>query len=99
MVALGKHASTTDRTAGMIDFFFNLLDKDSQQYMADGLARRENMIPAMKIVEILEWMIEEWTGRPFPSASGSTSSPSNGGRKSTRATPRQTSSASALTAS
>jgi hypothetical protein len=99
MLAMGKHASNIDRTAGVVDFFFNLLDEEGQRFMMEGMSRRVNMISPTTMVEILEWMLEEWTGRPFPSPSGSTSSPKNGGRKSTRTTQGQTSSDSVLTGS
>jgi hypothetical protein len=85
LMAMGKHASNTDQAAGVIDFFVNVLDKSSQQYVIDRMMSRDNGIPLEDVIEILEWFIEEWGGRPTQSPSGSTPSRRNGGRKSTRA--------------
>ena len=84
MVAMGKYSSRTDQAAGVIDFFINVLDKPSQQYVVDRMMSRDDMIPLEDITEILEWMVEEWGGRPTQSPSGSTPSRRNGGRKSTQ---------------
>ena len=84
MMALGRHASNTEQFAGVIDFFVNVLDGPSQQYVMDRMASRENVIPMEDIVAMLEWMVEEWGGRPTQSPSGSTPSRRNGGRKSTQ---------------
>ena len=94
VMAMGRHASNTDQFAGVIDFFLNVLDEPSQQYVIKRMMTRTEIIPIEQIVEILEWMIEEWGGRPFQRPSGSTSSPQNGGRKSTGTTRRSTSSRS-----
>jgi hypothetical protein len=83
MMALGRHSAMTEQFAGIIDFFVNVLDGPSQQYVIDRMMSRERMIPLEQIVEILEWMVEEWGGRPTQSPSVSTSSRRNGGRKST----------------
>jgi hypothetical protein len=83
MMAMGRHASNQDQFAGVMDFFINVLDESSQKYVIDRMTTRSNTIPLEKIVEIMEWMVEEWGGRPFPSPSVSTSSRRNGGRKST----------------
>jgi hypothetical protein len=90
MMAMGKHASNTDQAAGVIDFFINVLDKPSRQYVMDRMASRDNRIPIADVIEILEWFIEEWGGRPTQSPSASTSSRRSGGRKSTARTPALT---------
>lgn len=94
MMAMGRHATEADQFAGVVDFFFNVLDETSQAYVSRRMMSREQLIPMEQIVEILQWMIEEWGGRPFQRPSGSTSSQRNGGRKSTGTTRRSTSSAS-----
>ena len=90
MMALGRHTSNTDQFAGIIEFFINVLDPPSQQHILDRMMVRERAIPLEEIVEMMEWMVEEWGGRPFKSPSVSTSSRRNGGRKSTAATPVST---------
>ena len=90
MMAMGRHASTQDQFAGIIDFFIQVLDEDSERYVVNRMMSRTEIIPLEKITEILEWMIEEWGGRPFQKPSDSTSSRRNGGRKSTPRTPALT---------
>ena len=90
VMSLGRHASNMDQAAGIIDFFINVLDEESERYVVQRMMGRQNIIPLSKIVEIMEWLTEEWGGRPFPSASASTSSPPRGGKKSTRRTPALT---------
>jgi hypothetical protein len=90
MMAMGRHASQTDQFAGVIDFFLGVLDEPSQRYVIDRMQTRTNIIPIEEIVEIMEWMVEEWGGRPTRSLSVSTSSRRNGGRKSTPPTPVST---------
>ena len=90
MMAMGRHASSQDSFAGIIDFFISVLDEDSERYVISRMQSRSNIIPLEKITEILEWMIEEWGGRPFQKRSASTSSPPKGGRKSTARTPALT---------
>jgi hypothetical protein len=90
VMSLGRHASNMDQAAGIIDFFINVLDEESERYVVNRMMSRENIIPLSKIVAIMEWMTEEWGGRPFQSPSGSTSSQPKGGKKSTRRTPALT---------
>jgi hypothetical protein len=90
VMSLGRHANNLDRFAGMIDFFIQVLDEDSERYVVDRMMNRDQIIPLEKIVEMLEWMVEEWGGRPFQSSSGSTTSQPKGGKKSTRRTPALT---------
>lgn len=90
MMAMGRHASMTDQFAGVVDFFFNVLDEQSQAYVSSRMMSREDLIPLEKIVEIMEFLTEEWGGRPFQNQSASTPSRRNGGRKSTARTPALT---------
>ena len=90
VMSLGRHTSNLDQFAGVIDFFIQVLDEESERYVVSRMMSRESIIPVTKIVEILNWMVEEWGGRPFQSLSGSTSSPPKGGKKSTRRTPALT---------
>jgi hypothetical protein len=90
MMAMGRHASTNDQFAGVVDFFFNVLDEPSQMYFSSRMMSREDLIPLEKIVEIMEFLTEEWGGRPFQRPSASTSSRRSGGRKSTARTPALT---------
>jgi hypothetical protein len=90
MMVMGRHASNVDQFAGVIDFFIQVLDEPSQRYVIDRMMSRVDIIPMETIVEIMEAMIEEWGGRPFQKASGSTPSRAKGGKKSTVRTPALT---------
>lgn len=99
MASSGRHTSTTDAVAGLVDFFMGLFDEPDQIYMSNRLMQRSDPFGHEMIEEMLEAMIEEWTGRPFKLRSDSAPSPTATGRKSTRRTPASTSSASRSTAS
>lgn len=90
VMSLGRHATNMDQFAGLVDFFIQVLDDNSQRYVIDKMMGRDDIIPMETIVEILEWFVEEWGGRPFRSASDSTSSQRKGGKKSTQRTPALT---------
>lgn len=99
MSANGRHASGSDRVAGVVDFFMGLFDADDQGHLSDRLMDRTDPFGVKKVEEILESMLEEWSGRPTKSSSGSTRSQTSGGRKSTRRTPALISSGSPSTGS
>jgi len=90
MMAMGRHASNTEQYAGILEFFVSVLDDESQRYVLNRMEARGEMISTKTIVEIMEWMVEEWGGRPTRSPSVSTSSRRNGGRKSTALTTAST---------
>jgi len=90
VMAMGRHTTDMDQFAGIIDFFIQVLDEPSQRYVIDRMMSRVDIIPMSEVVEIMEWMIEEWGGRPFQKQSGSTSSPPKGGPKSKQRTPALT---------
>jgi len=91
MSSLSRHTSMNTKIAGCIDFFVEVLDPDSHAYVVGRLLSRENPIPFEKVQEIIEWMSEEWTGRPTQRPSGSTPSQRSGGQRSRRTTSRSTS--------
>lgn len=99
MMAMGRHASSANQFAGVIDFFITVLDEPSQSYVIRRMEARDEIIPLETIVEVMAWFVEEWGGRPIQPLSVSTSSQRNGGRKSTAATRASTSSAKSLTGS
>lgn len=90
MMAMGRYTTQTDQFAGLLDFFIQVLDFESEQYVLNRMSNRETTIPIEVIGDILTWMVEEWGGRPFQKRSGSTSSRPSAGRKSTRRTPALT---------
>lgn len=90
MMAMGRYTTQTDQFAGILDFFIQVLDSESERHVLDRMSQRETTIDMDTIADILTWMIEEWGGRPFQNRSASTSSRRNGGRKSTPRTPALT---------
>jgi len=83
MMALGRHTTETTKIAGAVDFFVSICDQPSYTYLADRLQSRENPIALEEIAEVVQWIIEEWAGRPTPSPSGSTPSHRRDGLNST----------------
>lgn len=86
----GRRASTQDQIAGTVDFFFDLFEKADQARLSARLLDRADTFTTATIGEIMEAMVEEWSGRPTKPSSVSTTSQSNVGRKSTRRTPVST---------
>lgn len=94
MVAMSRYASDREQAAGVIEFFLNLLDDSSREYIVNRMFSREDPLPIETMIDMTEFLVEEWGGRPFQRSSDSTPSRSNGGRKSTPRTQRSTSSRS-----
>lgn len=86
MAAAGRFTSLTDKIAGAIDFFVSVMDEESRDYLVGRLLDRDDDFGMEEVEEILEWLTEEWTGRPTKSSSVSTPQRRNGGRNSTRTT-------------
>lgn len=72
MSAIGRHTSTETRVAGVIDFFVAVMDDDSATYVTDRLLSRSDPLGIDQVQEVMEWMVEEWTGRPTQPLSVST---------------------------
>lgn len=76
-------SSDGERIAAMIDFFMGLLDKDSRRVLSRRLMEREDPFEMETVSDIMDWLMEQWSGRPTTPSSASTRSRVNGGRKST----------------
>jgi hypothetical protein len=81
--AMTAYSKDYEKVAAIINFFVGVLDEKSHQHLVGRLLDRNDTFGADEVNNIMEWLIEEWTARPTQSPSGSTASPSNGGRKST----------------
>jgi hypothetical protein len=99
MAESGRHSTDNDRTAAVINFFMGLFEPDDQAYLANRLLDRDDAFGLGQISEILNAMMEDWSGRPTQPSTGSTPSRSKGGRRSTRPTQQSTLSASPSIAS
>src|SRR5262245_10270535 len=99
LATISRQNSWSQQVAGVINFFVEVLDQDSHAYLVGRLLDRTDPFGIDEVQDIIEWMVEEWTGRPTPSPSGSTPSRQNGGQRSTQPTHRLTSSTHPLTGS
>lgn len=90
MASTGRHSSGEEQIAGIINFFVAVLDDASQTLVINKLLDRKDSFGIKEVEEIMRWMIEEWSGRPTQSSSGSTPSRKPAGRKSTQPTPALT---------
>lgn len=99
MASTGRHSGTQDQIAGIINFFVSVLDADTHQFIVNklldpeddfGLEAPEDNPEAASVQGIMEYLMEEWSGRPTKSSSASSASPKRGGRRSTQSTPQLT---------
>jgi hypothetical protein len=72
MAQLGRHTSETTKVAGIIDFFTSVMDEKSHQYVVTRLLSRDDPMELKQVEEVMEWMVEEWSGRPTKSPNVST---------------------------
>jgi hypothetical protein len=99
MASTGKHSSEQEQVAAFINFFVGVLDDDTHTYIVSKLLNRKDPFGLAEVQEILEYMMEVWSGNPTQSFSASTPSPKPVGRRSTPRTTKSTSSASRSTGS
>lgn len=90
MATTGRHSSQQERIAGLINFFVGVLDEDSHSYIVNRLLDGGDQFGLANVEEILEGLMEDWAGRPTKQSSGSTTSPKDTGRSSTRRTTKST---------
>lgn len=97
MASLGRGSSETDSVAGVINFFVKVLDSSGARYIENRLLdRADTGFELEQVEDIMEWLVEEWSGRPTQPLTVSTQSPPSDGPKSTPPTPESTSSGSLL---
>lgn len=72
MSSIGRHTNIQTQVAGIIDFFVAVMDEQSATYVSDRLLSRADPLGIEQVQEVMEWMVEEWTGRPTPPLSVST---------------------------
>lgn len=89
LATTGRGVSPSERVAGMINFFVNILDDAGADYLIGRLLTppRKDPFGIEQVEEILERLTRAWTGNPTREPSGSQPSPSSDGQKSTAPTP------------
>ena len=96
---MGRRSSMTDKVAGIIDFFTDVLDDESKDYIVGRLLDRHDPFGVADIQPIVNYLVEEWGGRPTVQPTDYLPSRKPGGQSSTRRTSKSTSSGSRRTAS
>jgi hypothetical protein len=64
MARMGRHSSASERVAGVIDFFVEVLDQEGHEYVVSRLLDREDEFGLKDISDIMNYLMEEWGGRP-----------------------------------
>jgi hypothetical protein len=81
---------TTDRISIGVNLFFNLLRDDTDSdYFRARMFDRKDPFGSGEIAEIVQGLIEEWSGDPTQESSDSTPSPPPTGASSTARAPRK----------
>lgn len=83
MATTGRHTSENEQIAGFLNFFVSVLDEDSHAYLVSRLLDRTDPFDLDQVQAISSYLMEEWSGRPTKSSSGSTGSRRSTGRSST----------------
>lgn len=96
---IGRHRSTEERLAAIVDFLVDVLDEESRAYIVGRLMARSDPFGLADIEPIVMWMLQEWGARPTKQPSDFAPSRKTGGQKSTPRTRVSRSSASVQTAS
>jgi hypothetical protein len=64
MARMGRHSSTSDKIAGIIDFFVDILDDEDHQYVVGRLMDRNDPFGIADVTDIMGYLVEEWAARP-----------------------------------
>src|SRR5215467_3022070 len=57
--ALSEHARDDKRIAGIVDFFFGLLDDNGNKVLANRLLDRNDPFELDQLTEIMTWLVEQ----------------------------------------
>lgn len=71
MARIGRHSNSQEKLAGIIDFFVEVLGKSDKDYIVNRLLSRDDPFGFTQVTEIMEFLMEEWGGRPTKSSSAS----------------------------
>lgn len=86
MATTGRHQPLEGQVAGILNFFDSCLDQESSAYISGRLLDRTDKFGLDDVRQYMEYMAEEWGGRPTKPSNGSAKSQRRGGRRSTPAT-------------
>lgn len=88
MAETGRHTNLHTKVAGAIDFFQSVFSDDDAVYLRNRLLDRTDDFGMPTVQAIIEWLLEEWSGRPTGAPSASTRSRSSASPKSRPTTRR-----------
>jgi hypothetical protein len=83
LAAQAESRDVTENVAGLIDFYDGILDEAGRERFRERLMDRDDPFDFEMVNEIVEGLMEEWSGRPTRSPSASSTSQRSGGSKST----------------
>lgn len=84
MASIGRGSSEMEKMAGIINFFVKILDDRGAAHIESRLLDRKDPFDLDKVEEIIDWLTEEWSGRPTQSSPASTPSRPSVGAASTQ---------------
>lgn len=96
---MGRRATLVDKVAGTIDFFTDILDEPSKEYIVGRLLDPDDPLGLTELQPIINHIVEEWGGRPTKQPTDYSPSRKVAGRSSTPRTSKSTSSRSRSTVS
>lgn len=81
--AMSAYAEDGEKVVAILDLFWSLMEDATARHLRRRLRDRKDKFGVPDIMNVLEWIIEERTGRPTKPSSGSTASPPTTGARST----------------
>lgn len=82
--SMHRHAPMQQQIAGAINFCMAIMDDDTASYLSDKLLDRGDPFDIPQIQNIIEYLVEEWSGgRPTEQSSGSSQPEDTTGPSST----------------
>ena len=73
LASIGRFKSLGEKVGAAVDLFAEVYDQESQEYLIGRLMDpRDRAFGFPQVADLLEVMVEEWTGRPTQASSGST---------------------------
>jgi hypothetical protein len=85
IASMSESTKDVDRVKGILDFLDGVLDDDAKATYRERLMDRDDPFDLPDVERIINWLVEEWSGRPTQPPSGSRSSRRRTGRRSTAA--------------
>lgn len=80
--AMHRKASKDQQIAGAITFCMEIMDHDTRAYLSERLLDSEDPFELKEIQEIIEGLIEEWSGKATEQSSDSSDTPQSSGSAS-----------------